>query len=320
MNLRTIFINPRHQLRAVWRMSLYFLSYALLLAAMTPLVFLALRFIPEKSYKEAFTVAVSTLVSLAAVAVLFRFIDKRSFSSLGLTLRSRSFIDLGWGLLIGFLMLTTAVGAMWAMGFEDIQIGGSETEYVLGGLLMNVVLFVGVGIHEEVLFRGYLFQSLIEGVGKLPAVVLFSGLFGVAHMGNPNVTPFGIVNIILAGVLLSLAYLQTRSLWLAIGIHIAWNFTQGYIWGLPVSGTTVTQPLSISQETGPDWITGGTFGPEGGAMCTVVCLAACWIVWRFFCPSETMNRMLEEALKSEPFKPAEAAPVLESPQGDQTTL
>jgi hypothetical protein len=300
-------------------MALYFLGYALLLAAMMPLVFFLLGFVPEKAYKEALTVVVSTLVSLAAAAVVFRFIDKRRFSSLGLTLGSRSLVELGWGLLVGFLMLTAAVGGMWAMGYEDIRMGDGS-DHRLEGLLMNLILFVGVGFHEEVLFRGYLFQSLTEGIGKLPAVVLFSGLFGVVHMGNPNVSPFGIANIVLAGVLLSLAYLRTRSLWLPIGIHIAWNFTQGYIWGLPVSGTTVARPLSISQETGPDWITGGTFGPEGGAMCTLVCLAACWIVWRFFRPSETMNRIVEEALKSEPFKPAEVAPVLGSPQGDQTTL
>lgn len=306
MTTRQIFVNDRHQLRGGWRVAAYFFSFFILTI---PFAFLA--DFTSKTFKEmplvkdGLVTAESAFIAGLTAFLLLRFLDKRRFVSMGLLLNRRAFQELGWGLLIGFVMLTTAVGLMWVIGFEEISLSPNGSSYLLLGFLGNILLYIAVGFNEEILFRGYIFQAFIEGSNKWIPLITLSVLFGFAHFFNPNFTWFGFANIVLAGVLLSLAYIQTKSLWLPIGIHIAWNFTQGFIWGLPVSGTTVVMPLTISQETGPDMITGGTFGPEGGAMCTLVCIAACVFVWKFFKPSEEMERIVEEAVMTAPFKPAE---------------
>ena len=312
MSTQQIFINEKHQLRAGWRIGTYIISFFILTI---PFAFIA--DFTSKSFKEmplvkdGLVTAEAAFIAGLTAFLLLRFLDKRRFVSMGLLVNKRAFQELGWGLLIGFAMLTTAVGLMWAFGFEEISLSPNDASYLLLGFLGNILLYIAVGFNEEILFRGYIFQAFIEGTNKWIPLITLSVLFGFAHFFNPNFTWFGFANIVLAGVLLSLAYIQTKSLWLPIGIHIAWNFTQGYIWGLPVSGTTVVMPLTISQETGPDMITGGTFGPEGGAMCTLVCTAACVFVWKFFKPSDEMVRIVDEAVMTASFKPAE--PAVEAP-------
>jgi membrane protease YdiL (CAAX protease family) len=308
MTTGEIFVNDKHQLRAGWRIAAYFFTFFIFTI---PFAFLASftsnTFKEMPLVKDGLVTAESAFIAALTAFLLLKFLDKRRFVSMGLVLNKRAFQELGWGLLIGFVMLTTAVGLMWVMGFEEISLSPNDASYFLLGFLGNILLYIAVGFNEEILFRGYIFQAFIEGTNKWIPLVALSVLFGFAHFFNPNFTWFGFANIVLAGVLLSLAYIQTKSLWLPIGIHIAWNFTQGFIWGLPVSGTTVVMPLTISQETGPDMITGGTFGPEGGAMCTLVCVAACIFVWKFFKPSKEMERIVEEAVMTASFKPAEPA-------------
>lgn len=313
MTTREIFINRNHQLRSGWRIGTYIISFFILtipfafFADFTSKIFKEMPLV-----KDGLVTAEAAFIAGLTAFLLLRFLDKRRFVSMGLPLNTRAVKELGWGLLIGFVMLTTAVGLMWALGFEEISLTPNDASYLLLGFLGNILLYIAVGFNEEILFRGYIFQAFIEGTNKWIPLITLSVLFGFAHLFNPNFTWFGFANIVLAGVLLSLAYIQTKSLWLPIGIHIAWNFTQGYIWGLPVSGTTVVMPLTISQETGPDIITGGTFGPEGGAMCTAVCVAACIFVWKFFKPSDEMEKIVQEAAMTAPFRRAE--PAAEVPQ------
>ena len=101
-------------------------------------------------------------------------------------------------------------------------------------------------------------------------LIILSLLFGIAHAINPNVTIFSIINIVVAGILLSTAYIKTHSLWLSIGIHFSWNFTQGCIFSFPVSGQVSKNTITTLSQTGPEWITGGAFGPEGGILSTII--------------------------------------------------
>lgn len=308
MTTREIFINNKFQLRAGWRIGAYVIFFIVLSIPFTFFAsFISNTFKDMPLAKDAIVTAEFATVAGLTAFLLLRFLDKRRFISIGLLFNMRAVKELGWGLLIGFIMLTTAVGSMWFLGYEEISLSQNASSYFLLGFLGNILLFIAVGFNEEILFRGYIFQAFIEGTNKIVPLITLSVLFGFAHFFNPNFTWFGFVNIVLAGILLSLAYIQTKSLWLPIGIHIAWNFTQGYIWGLPVSGTTIIMPLTISQETGPDMITGGTFGPEGGAMCTIVCVVACVFVWKFFKPSEEMEKIVADARAVEPFKPLETS-------------
>jgi len=131
----------------------------------------------------------------------------------------------------------------------------------------SFVLFALSTFYEEVAFRGYLFQTLIQSVTFLPATIIMAAIFAAAHLANPHVTDLGVVNVALAGVFLSVAYMKTRSLWLPFGLHLAWNFSQTTIFGYPTSGIDFSaRRLFDVVQGGPDWVTGGVFGPEGGVL------------------------------------------------------
>ncbi len=254
--------------------------------------------------------ALQTFAMLMASCIvsffILRRVDKRKFGTMGLHVHAHALSELAHGILLGFVILTLSVLIPFALGHFELSLAELDFTYLITGLSLNVLLFIIVGFNEEVLFRGYTFQTLMEGIGEVPATVLFSVLFGCAHLLNPNTSALGITNIILAGILLSIAYLKTKSLWLPIGIHFGWNFTQGYIWGMRVSGTTVEMPLFNGKPVeGSEWMTGGSFGPEGGALCTIVCLLASVYVWKFFKPTDEMNRITADGKSVMPFTPTE---------------
>jgi hypothetical protein len=156
-------------------------------------------------------------------------------------------------------------------------------------------MFLVAAAMEEILFRGYGFQRLVEAVGAVGAVALMSAFFGFMHIENPSATILSTVNTVLAGVLFSVAYLRTRALWLPIATHWAWNFFQGQVFSLPVSGIRVPRPLFEVRIPGPSWLTGGAYGPEGGLVVTAVALAG--ILWlartRHLAPSPAMREVLQ---------------------------
>jgi hypothetical protein len=153
-----------------------------------------------------------------------------------------------------------------------------------------------VAVAEEANYRGYPFQRLVEGIGPLGSQLIFALYFALEHWGNEGIRSAGpalkavtTLNIALAAALLGLAYLRTRSLALPIGIHWAWNWTQGHLLGFPVSGTGLPMaPLKPLLAARPDWLTGGPVGLEGSVSCTLVCLAFILLLffWRGLAPKE----------------------------------
>jgi uncharacterized protein len=132
---------------------------------------------------------------------------------------------------------------------------------------------------EEVLFRGILFRWLEEFAGSWAALAVTSALFGLAHIMNPNATWFSSFTIAVeAGVLLGGAYMLTRSLWMPIGLHAAWNFTQGFIFDVPVSGLD-QEGLVTARLSGPEILSGGAFGLEASVIALIIATAAgVWLV------------------------------------------
>ena len=115
------------------------------------------------------------------------------------------------------------------------------------------------------MFRGYPFQHLEQGIGAIGAIAVFSVLFGAVHLANPGASLWGLVNTILIGVLLAISYLRTRALWLPWGIHFGWNFALGVLFGLPVSGLRLFNVVVRTTVSGPNWVTGGSYGVEASA-------------------------------------------------------
>lgn len=179
--------------------------------------------------------------------------------------------ELGLGLGLGAAMALLAWGPIAVMGGVAMGDGwsGSDILYFLIPMTLNAA-------GEEILFRGYLFQRVVEIIGPIAATLIASALFAIAHSGNPNVTFVAIVIIFLGGIFFSLAYLRTGSLWLPIGAHIAWNVLLAKVLGLPVSGKEFGDSLLRTSIAGPEFLTGGSFGPEGGLLGAAALALGVW--------------------------------------------
>lgn len=150
---------------------------------------------------------------------------------------------------------------------------------VLSSLSAVFIGHVVVAANEELVARGYILQNLAEDWGMPVAVTASSILFGLAHLGNSHAGLLSTVSIVLAGILLATGYLVTRSLWLPIALHFSWNFFQSTVFGFPVSGNPPGFSLLQTEVAGPELITGGAFGPEGGLLGLEATLLGIGLLW-----------------------------------------
>jgi hypothetical protein len=221
--------------------------------------------------------AVSFLSTLATVWLAGRFLDRRRFADFGFRFSRRWFLDLGFGLFLGSFLMTGIFVVENAVGW--IGVSGTFVSSTSGvgfwaAIWIPAAMYLCVGISEELFSRGYQLKNLSEGLnskrfGPVPAVlaatVLSSIFFGFLHGANPNVKLISLFNITAAGIFLALGYILTGELAISIGLHITWNFFQGNVFGFPVSGLEpVAARVLAVRQSGPEWITGGMFGPEGG--------------------------------------------------------
>lgn len=175
--------------------------------------------------------------------------------------------ELGIGLLIGAGLYTVCELILIALGIYRIT-GLNPLSYMIPAIAMAL----SSSIFEELLFRGVLFRSVETWFGSWAALVVSSLVFGLTHLMNPQGTIEGALFIAVeAGILLAAAYMLTRRLWLSIGFHMAWNYTQSAIFSGIVSGNDAQQGLIRSTTKGPDWLTGGSFGVESSVLALVVC-------------------------------------------------
>jgi membrane protease YdiL (CAAX protease family) len=179
---------------------------------------------------------------------------------------------LGWGLVV------LAVLPMALTRTLNIQLWTQPRAF--GLLSLNLVTLAVAALAEEVAFRGYPFRRLIEAIGPVAATIIMSLLFGVGHMLNPGATWTSTLVTMLAGLLLSIAWLRTHGLWLGWGFHFAWNASMGILFGLPISGITDFSNIVETRAFGPLWLTGGDYGPEGAAFTAIVLLIGVAILVR----------------------------------------
>lgn len=268
--LKSIFLSPDEpRLRAGWRLAIQTILFiALTFCAGIPLGLLLQ--IPGLEIPDGVFLALNQVVEIFAVTlsvyVARRFLDKRSFSSLGLQFDRWTGIDIFAGIIITFFMMGLIYLIEWGIGWLTFDGFAWETDgllTVLGGTLGMFVIFIFVGWNEELLSRGYHLQTIASGLNLFWGVVISSAIFGLLHLGNPNATWVSAAGIFFAGVFLAYGYLTTKQLWLPIGLHIGWNFFEGVVFGFPVSGLDIYRLLRITVE-GPVLWTGGAFGPEAG--------------------------------------------------------
>ena len=217
----------------------------------------------------AFIVAISAVpLTVLGYWLLVRFVGGRPVIEMGG--RGAALREFLVGLAIGALLMSTVIAVLALLGsYHVVDVGWST------GILAGLGAGVLAGFTEEILFRGILLR-LIEGwVGTWWALAITAVFFGAAHLTNSHATVFGSVAIVLeAGILLGACYLLTRRLWLAIGVHVAWNFVQGGIFGSDISGTGSGRGLIEARFTGPDLLTGGSMGVEGSVVAVLLCTTA----------------------------------------------
>jgi membrane protease YdiL (CAAX protease family) len=202
-----------------------------------------------------------------------RWIEKRNATEIA---PSGAPSEFGLGLLTGAGLFTTAIGIIWILGYYRVT-GLNPWSVLIDSLTLSVLS----GFLEELITRGIIFRIIEDVLGTWIALALSALLFGMMHLGNPHATWASAMAIALeAGLLLGACYVLTRRLWMAIGLHLAWNFVQGGIFGVAVSGTTVRGILQ-STLTGPEILSGGAFGVEASVVAVVVCVSGfVYIIFR----------------------------------------
>jgi membrane protease YdiL (CAAX protease family) len=273
MTFTQLFVNRHAELRSGWR--------ALLFVVLL-IVFSAGAIIPF-ALMGILNLWVQTLAAipaaLLATYLMTRFINRKPFGAVGLQLHPAMFKEFGLGCLVGFLMMTGVFVVEYASGFASWNARTFSFGSAVWLVLSSIVFFGFAAFLEEVMFRGYLFQTLIQAVSLLPALIIMAILFALAHGANPNVSTLGFVNIGLAGIWLSFAYVKTKGLWLPWGLHLSWNFSQTTLYSFPTSGSSFEQFRFFDVvQSGPEWLTGGAFGPEGGVLATVALVCGIWYV------------------------------------------
>jgi membrane protease YdiL (CAAX protease family) len=271
------------RLRSGWRVVSYVLISRLALVALAVLVGLLLAFYLisqgtsfgglSQRMMDILTalpgLTIAEIIQLALTVGLVylwrRRVDKRSFGSLGIRFKR------GWWQ--EFLLGAGLVGLMWtfmfllALSTMSISIEGIRIDptSLAGGLGLGLAFNILVGLNEELDARGYILQNLAEGVGFAPAVLVSAVYFGALHLLNPGASAASTLGVALFGVLAALGYRATGQLWMPIGMHAAWNFFEGPIYGFLVSGVNMGGVFTL-RVNGPEWLTGGSFGPEAGAL------------------------------------------------------
>lgn len=184
----------------------------------------------------------------------------------------------GLGLAVGLGFFMVVVGVMMLAGAYRVVDFGNSVISILNAFSMFLIVAIG----EEVMFRGVLFRWIDERWGFWWAIGISALVFGLVHITNNNATLWASIAIALeAGVLLGAAYKWAGTLWFPIGIHWAWNFAQGNIFGFAVSGEEAGDSILQAAVSGPDWLTGGAFGAEASVIAAVAGTAlGCWFIWK----------------------------------------
>jgi hypothetical protein len=212
------------------------------------------------------------IAMLGMYGIVVHFCERRQVTELALPPAAR---ELGLGLLMGFGLYTLCMVVLMLTGNYRIH-GVNDWHVLINGLSIALA----TGVFEELLFRAGVFRLAEEWVGTWWALAVSSVVFGFIHMDNEAANLQGVISIsIWAGALLVGCYLLTRRMWLGIGLHAAWNYTQGSVYSGIVSGNAPPNGFFKSTLEGPDWLTGGSFGVEGSAVPLLVCgSVAIWII------------------------------------------
>ncbi|MFN2452990.1 MAG: lysostaphin resistance A-like protein [Pyrinomonadaceae bacterium] len=293
MSLHQLLFNHAGRLRSGWRLVIFGIVFLIVLQVIESGLFLALRL---AFGTDARTSILQSLWGYVIQALLLMTAACVCGWACGAALEDLPPRALGWArhrgwlrdwlmgslagatsLLLATLIATAGGGFRFQLALSGVVVSAIET------LTLSAGVFVLSAAAEESLFRGYPLQTVLRSWPVWLALVPSSVLFAKVHLDNPNAVPgFTLINTLLAGIWLAVAYIRTRSLWFPLGLHWSWNWIMGAVLGLPVSGINQITPVPLLRavDRGPAWLTGGAYGIEGGAACTLALLLSTLFIWR----------------------------------------
>lgn len=269
--IKTIFLNTDDKIRSFWWILIFFILLAIFLF---PTIIIA--------QKESVDVSVSIqAILIIIVTIICQLLRKRPITEI------TGNFNLSWtrqffaGLATGAALMIFPAIILTLSGFANWQINDFTFSTIFSGL----IIFVGVALAEETLFRGFVFQRLIESLGQWPAQLLTAGMFLLTHLNNPGMTGttkiFASLNIFIASVMFGLAFIKTKSLALPMGIHFMANFMQGAILGFGVSGERGHSLFLANADKSPAWLSGGEFGLEASLPGLVTLTVITFLLYRW---------------------------------------
>ena len=216
------------------------------------------------------------LIVMTLMLFLFmKYIDKQPFFHIGLQTNGR-LKEFNYGIAVGFLIMASAYLFLYFTG--EITFEGYNFNYEK--ILLSIVLFAGISLFEEIIFRGYLLKNLLESFNPLVALFISSILFSLIHGSNPNVTTIGLINIFLAGFFLGVSYVFTKNLWFPVALHFSWNFFQS-MFGFRVSGLDSYSIIEFSIIEN-NLLNGGEFGFESSILSIGILIIGTYLIFKYF--------------------------------------
>ncbi|MBU3812127.1 MAG: CPBP family intramembrane metalloprotease [Candidatus Niameybacter stercoravium] len=279
--MKKLFIGPDGCIRSGWQMILLYLGMNIAqLAVIMPINIILGIIIGIQSIRgdvsgiEAFltsyafqsiTIAICNIISIVAIIILFKVMNRKTTEDMGLTPVKRDYKDLIIGLLLGAASIIIIIGTNYIMG--DTHFNGV---HITWDLLLGLILFISVGFVEEILVRGCFQHIIYYRHGIAWAIMIPSLIFSVMHFLNPNISYIAALNIALVGIVFGIMTYKSGNIWMAIGYHITWNYFQGNIFNIEVSGSAYGRGLIESIRVEDNLLNGGAFGIEGGLICTLL--------------------------------------------------
>ena len=288
MDVKALFVDETITLRSGWRIAIF------LLASFFASLFLAA--IAATQYYDGgiptpVSVIVTSLVMLTSALVVGslcgKLLENLPFSAIGVPITGKAVMNLVLGCAVGVATFAFAVLIAVAGGGLSFVQNPEVFNSLWPSIGLPLLVFAAAAAFEEAFFRGYIFQTLTRSGYAWLAILITSIPFGIAHLNNPNAGTISTINTVLAGVWFGVAYLKTRDLWFVWGVHWFWNWTQGSVFGIEVSGLTdlSSSPLLKEIDNGPHWLTGTTYGIEGGIACTIALITS--ILFILYLPGRT---------------------------------
>lgn len=269
--IKKIFYTAESGMRNIWWVPIFLAILTLLLF---PLILIA------QSRSADVSVPVQAIL-LIVVTIICQWLRGKSIIEVTGKINLRWLKQLLLGAFIGVVLMLLPALILTISGYTNWQISNLSLPVFLSGLY----LYAGVALAEELLFRGFIFQRLIQSLGQWPAQLIIAGMFLLTHISNPGMTGsvkiFASVNIFIASVLFGLAYIKTQSLAMPIGLHLMANVTQGTILGFGVSGNDGQSMFNAGITQCPEWLSGGVFGLEASfpGLFTVICITILLFRW-----------------------------------------